>query len=207
MYKRRSESGFRVFRCCSEGSGWCFPCALCIEPPTVALPRCAPAARGGAGRGHARCLRSLGAGVLLLGIANRDMMPGCLGHAGARCRPRVWPGMYKNASRATAACGRPCEQRESSLLSPFVNDFAQNFVPALRVRGDTSLGVAKDARAGRSCSMWPLGRSRRPAPRGSTQIHSRSTLFDRKSSVQRHLRGHAGPACTMGASQHHKSKL
>ena len=207
MYKRRSESVLRVFRCCSEGPGWFVPCALCIEPPTVVLPCCVLAARGGAGQGRARCLRSLGAGVLLLGIANRDAMPRCLGHAAARCRLRVWPGMYKNASRATAACGRPCEQRESSLLSPFVNDFAQNFVPALRVRGDTSLGIATDARAGRSCSMWPLGRSRRPAPRGSTQIHFRSTLFGRRRSVLRHSRGRAGPACTMGASQHHKSKL
>ena len=174
MYKRRSESGLRVFRC-SEGPCWCFPCALCIEPPTVALPCCARAARGGAGQGHARCLRSLGAGVLLLGIANPDAVPGCLRHAAARCRPRVWPCMYKNALHAAAACGRLCEQRESALLSPFVNDFAQTFLPALHVRGDTSLGIATDARAGRCCSMWPLGRSRRPAPRGSTQIHSRST--------------------------------
>ena len=207
MYKRRSESGFRVFRCCSEGSGWCFPCALCIEPPTVALPCCAPAARGGAGRGHARCLRSHGAGVLLLGIANPDEVPGCMCHAAARCRPRVSPCMYKNALHATAACGHPGEQRESSLLSPFVNEFAQTFVPPLRARGDTSLGIATDAHAGRSCSMWPLGLSRRPAPRGSTQIHFRSTLFGRRRSVLRHSCGRAGPACTMGASQHHKSKL
>ena len=204
MYKRRSESGLRVFRCCSEGPGWFVPCALCIEPPTVVLPCCVLAARGGAGQGRARCLRSLGAGVLLLGIVNPDAVPGFMCCTMSPACVAVYV-----QERLACYCGLrpPREQRESSLLSPFVNEFAQTFVPPLRARGDTSLGIATDARAGRCCSRWPLGRSKRPAPRGSTQIHSRSTLFGRRRSVLRHSCGRAGPACTMGASQHHKSKL